>query len=488
MTLFVQSDTGGTGAGTVYPLRAEADLLQICQMDTNTGETQLTTPADLLQVTYGTQVATGPCPTRIHLLVNTNFGVNAANIDIIILALDSSFVLTDGTLLSSFGGLTLPVGNSENPTTSVLVLYDTSQAGGSGYCAKGLVSGNYDLQTPNPVILYHELSHAFRDATSTSLSLSASGCTASPEEAAAETDENDMRTQLAIPLRDTTDHCGQNCSGGAGPNTGSCCIIASIATGSPYSGDVNQLRLLRDSFLRASETGHTLFDHFFYDYYDFSPQLCTMMAKSGTLRSSAELYMVRPLTLCLELIRHYTLDQFTPEDLGAFFQESLRTSPELQNLTADNLEQALKLLADVRRGVRVPELASVGVDPELTDRICSSPYVGWMIVDPLDMYASALLGRAQGQTPAEIGQQLASRIDKWAADMPITESWSILSEYELDKELRFLSTTTLRHEEFRSVFARRLIDQLDPERDLRGVLARSGFVLEGGFHEQRNRN
>ncbi|HXO30265.1 MAG TPA: hypothetical protein VOA80_23155, partial [Thermoanaerobaculia bacterium] len=351
MTLLVQNDTGAIGSGNVFPLRAEADLFQICNMDMNLGETQLTVPADLVQVTYGTQTATGPCPSRIHLLVNTNFNVNPANLDIIVLALDNSFALSDGTMLSNFGGLTLQVGNPENPTPSVLVLYDSSQNGGAGYCAKGQVSGNYDLQTPNPVILYHELSHAFRDATHTSLSLAATGCAASPEEAAAETDENDMRTQLGLPLRDTTDHCGQACSGGAGPNTSSCCIIVSIATGSAYSSEVNALRLLRDTFLRASETGHSLFDHFFHDYYAFSPQVCRSMAASDDIRHLIEIYVVKPLTLSLGLIQGHTLGRLTPEELGAHFEEGIRASVDIQRLVADNVEDALQLLNDLRHGL-----------------------------------------------------------------------------------------------------------------------------------------
>jgi hypothetical protein len=95
MSLFIQNDSGTFGAGSVFPDRAEADLLTATNLDTNLGENPPV--GDLIQVTYGAQQSAGPCPTRIHDLVNTDFGVNPQHIDIIILAVDGSFVLTDGT-------------------------------------------------------------------------------------------------------------------------------------------------------------------------------------------------------------------------------------------------------------------------------------------------------------------------------------------------------------------------------------------------------
>ena len=59
-------------------------------------------------------------------------------------------------------------------------------------CGQGIyavdTNGNH-IASPNPVILYHELSHAFRYAM---------GQLKSNEEESAATDENDMRSQLAL--------------------------------------------------------------------------------------------------------------------------------------------------------------------------------------------------------------------------------------------------------------------------------------------------
>jgi hypothetical protein len=253
MTLFIQTDPGGDGTGdTVHPLNASGDLTQISNMDLggggHAGYGEVPGPvADLSQVTYD-QSTTGPCPDRLSILVNTNFGVNPQNIDIIILAVGPNFTLTDGTLMAGNGtsrppngvippwvtgtafvmgqvvlsngngyialnsatsGATAPTGtaasvsdgavnwgfmfagNWGNPTQSVLTIYDMSDNNGNGICEKGLVSQQYDLSAPSPVTLYHELSHAWHEATRTSLSLllpdPSNPCLASPEENRAET-------------------------------------------------------------------------------------------------------------------------------------------------------------------------------------------------------------------------------------------------------------------------------------------------------------
>jgi hypothetical protein len=456
MSLFIQNDSGTVGTGSVFPDRAEADLFTATNMDTNLGENAPV--GDLIQVTYGAQQTAGPCPTRIHDLVNTAFNVNPQHIDIIIVAVDGSFTLSDGTALTNFGGLTMPVGDAENPTASVLVVYDTSQDNGAGYCLKGKVSGNYDLQTPNAVILYHELSHAFRDATHTSLSTAATGCTASPEEAAAETDENDLRTQLGIPLRDTTDHCGQPCSGGAGPNTSSCCVVASIATGSVYSAEVNALRQVRDSFLRRSEIGFSFFDWLFEDYYGFSPEVCRLMAVSAPLRARIERDFVRPLTMILTLIHDYTLGEVGMDELGRRFESGLAAAPELAALSRDQVVEALHVFRAVRLGTALPEPALTELSELLSARAFTSPPIRWALMDTVQIYADALLWRLDNERTEEIGRRLAARFDAWAAQMPFTGIWKSLARYEIRQELIFLKHCLLRSDEARRQFGERMLE------------------------------
>src|SRR5262249_46929984 len=153
----------------------------------------------------------GVCAQRLDALVNTNFGVNANNIDVIIVPAGANFTLLDGSSTNG-NGFTIPVGNPDNPTQSVLIVHDTSDNNGAGLCVRkqGDAAGTYALEEPPPVILYHELSHAFHLANGDPLATGDSGCTGSPEEQRAETDENDMRDQLGLPHRDVTDHCGSS--------------------------------------------------------------------------------------------------------------------------------------------------------------------------------------------------------------------------------------------------------------------------------------
>jgi hypothetical protein len=476
MGLFLLNDTDASGTGTVFPMSAFADLVQISNMDGGIG--QNAPVGDLIQVTY-TKSQTGPCPTRLNTLVNTNFpAIPADPTDIIILAVDNTFVSGNGTMMGNFGGLTFKPGQSgagfTNPTQSALVLYDTSQGGGTGYCAKGLVSQQYDLQSPNPVILYHELSHAFRICTNSSLSLSASGCAASPEEAAAETDENDMRTQLGIPLRDTTDHCAQACSGGAGANTGSCCIVASVATGSPYSAEVNSLRQVRDSFLRRSEVGYSFFDSLLHDYYGFSPEVCRAMASAPDLRKRIERWFVRPLTEVLELIRAWALDGCDSEEIGSRF--------EVYRAQAGVSQADLHLVRDLLQGrEKLPAVddrfAKLGV--LVSERSRQSPYVDWGLIQTTCIYLDACIWRAEGMEPAEIGERLIQAFERWASEMPLTDAWHELPRYSLNQELEFLQRALLRTPESRRRFAQRLADHISADEATLKVMSDAGFRCDG---------
>ena len=87
------------------------------------------------------------------------------------------------------------------------VAYDTSQAGGQGICVFD-TSGN-PISTPNVVILYHELSHAYHFALN-QVPFPQSQCPAvTDDEPAAEIDENVLRDELGLCDRDVCNHGGQ---------------------------------------------------------------------------------------------------------------------------------------------------------------------------------------------------------------------------------------------------------------------------------------
>jgi hypothetical protein len=534
MTLFIQSDAGGDGTGdTVHPLNAHGDLIQISNMDLggngHVGYGEVDGPvADLSQVTYD-QSTSGPCPTRLSSLVNTNFGVNAQNIDIIVLAVGFNFTLTDGTLMAGNGtsrppnvlipdwtsgtafqagqfvrsngngylalnsatsGSTPPSGtaaftpvsdgavnweflfsgaNFGNPTQSVLTIYDMSDNNGNGVCEKGLASQQYDLSAPSPVTLYHELSHALRLATRTTLSLippdPSNFASASPEEHQAEVDENDMRTQLGQPLRDPNDHGGMLGMGGscAAP---SCCVVASVATGTPYSSEVNALRAVRDGVLRRSEIGFDFFAHLHADYYGFSPQVCRMMARSGDLLARIRSYFVEPLTLCLDLLRGHTLDRVEPHALGAQLDHWVRGASELAALTAADLDAARAILDHTAPGAVPPAPPYAELAALLDSRARSSPFVTWALFDPISIVIDALAWRLEGVATADIGHRLAAAFDAWAVRMPLTDVWRNLSRYALAEEIAFLGRALVRGADARAAFRDRVVQHLPERTDL----------------------
>src|SRR3954453_19180164 len=130
MTLFLQNDAGGSGTGGVFADRGFGHLVQIANMDTGLGRDAPV--GDLIRVTY-TETLTGIPPDRLADLVNTDFSGVPGTMEIIVIAVAQHFVRPNGPFVTENAGLTFPVGNAENPTSSVLVVYDTSDNNGAGY-------------------------------------------------------------------------------------------------------------------------------------------------------------------------------------------------------------------------------------------------------------------------------------------------------------------------------------------------------------------
>ncbi|HEX6622058.1 MAG TPA: hypothetical protein VF024_20500 [Solirubrobacteraceae bacterium] len=466
MTLFLQNDAGGSGTGGVFPDRGFGHLVQIANMDTGIGQNAAV--GDLIQVTY-TETLTGIPPDRLDNLVNTDFSGVPGTTDIIVIPVDETFVRPNGHHVTENAGLTFPVGHSENPTSSVLIVYDTSDNNGGGYCLPA--EGGGTVGFPGAVILYHELSHALRMATSSQLDNSDTGCTANPEEHQAEIDENDMRDQLGVGHRDTTQHCATTGC------TSNCCVVASVATGSPYSADVNELRRLRDDSLRGSEVGFDFFERLHYDYYAFSPQVVRMMERAPDLRGVSAGFVV-PLTRCLQLLRSYTERRPGAVALGERFEAGLRASPELAGLSAQDIALALALL-------RSPDEDAPGLPAELAplaellrDRASRSPYIRWALLDTIEIYLAAAGRRLEGDGPEQLGRWLSHAFDAWGADLPLTDVWQRLSDYAIGEELGFLRRRLLPSPPARARFAGRLSAHLAARPAIDALLEREEYHLE----------
>lgn len=476
MTLFIQNDATGAGAGTVQAALAFTHLSTISNFDTGLGLGAVT--GNLQQVTYA-RTDPGIPPTRLDALVNTNFAVNPAGTDIIIFAVDGAFTLNDGSLITTRGGTALPPagsglpGDTLNTTASCLVIYDTSDNNANGYClARQGTGGTMDLRLPLSVMAYHEFSHAFRIVNNNLLALTNQCNPSSPEENAAITDENDMRTQLAtflgepVVLRDPGIHCGQSCGGGGG----SCCIVASVTSGSPLSAEVASLRTLRDQFFRRSEVGHAFFESLHYAYYAFSPQVVGEMATDTDLRATVLDGLVRPLIQVLTLVRDFAIDGVNAPELGARFVRGVGSEDDVAR-SRRALERATALVADDAAPSSVPpaddddDAASVpraaldaapdaaptptpterAVRDLLVERALPDPHIRWGLVEPVLAYHGLLQEMLDGAAPETLGDHLVEFIGEWAGRLPLDSRWGVLDTREARAELRMLRSTLLRH-------------------------------------------
>lgn len=461
MTLFIQNNATGAGAGSLDPNQAAVDLGIIANGDTGLGLAAQV--GNRQQVTYA-QTLTGNPPNRLNNLVNTNFnpnyGAGPQNVNIVILPVLSNFTLNDGTSILIIGGTALApqgsglAGATLNTTNDCLVIYDTTQNNGTGYCtARGGTGGTLDLQTPNPIILYHELSHAFRVVTNALLALTAACNPSSPEENAAIIDENDLRTQIAtatgatLVLRDPGIHCGALCTGGAI----TCCIVASVASGSPISEEVAALRSVRDGLLRKTEIGFSFFESLHHDYYGFSPQVSTLMARHPALRPLVLEGFVRPFVNILRLVEQYALSSGTAESLG-------------QQFVADHADRALgaarlDMLRQAREVLNGSEAQLTDTERELAHflyRALASEHLRWAIVELIQIYQSALQAYLDGCGVEPLGEQLYNGICSWVVRMPLDDVWASLSVTELRDELELLESTLFRTAEARASLRDRL--------------------------------
>ena len=485
MTVFIQNDATGAGAGNLDPNDAAVSLGVIANGDTGLGLAAQV--GNRQQVTYARTLGGIP-PTRLDNLVNTaftpNYGGGPQAVNIILVPVLANFTLNDGTSILTIGGTALPPqgsglpGAGLNTTNDCLVIYDTTQNNGNGYCvARAGTGGTLDLTLSNPVVLYHELSHAFRTVNNTSLALTAGCNPSSPEENAAITDENDLRTQIANAtgvtpvLRDAGIHCGTTCGGGGGGG-GGCCIVATVASGSPVSEEVNALRAVRDGLIRKTEIGFSFFETLHYDYYGFSPQVCTLMARHPALRPLILEGFVRPFVNILRLIQVFSIGGADAVSMGERF-------------AADHADQeaGAARLAMLHRAQQVLGGDETGLDDvqremaRLLRPALDSEHLRWAILEPITIYLSALQAHLDRLGVERLGKLLVKAFGSWSARMPIDPIWAALSAGELQDELEMLDNTLLRTAEVRTQFRGRLREAFGA---VTAIATLTGEPLPGG--------
>ncbi len=453
MAMFILSDASGIGSDDLDPLQAFVDLVIIANDD---GIGMDDPVGGLQRVTYN-RTQNGAPQLRLDDLVNTAFtpdyGAGPQNVDTIVIAGLKDFVLDDGSSFADNGTALPPAssglgGASLNTTENCLVIYDTQQ----NICvARDGSGGDIDLSISNPVVLYHEFSHAFRIVNNTLLSLGGGCDPASPEENAAIVDENDLRTQIANrigatpELRDPNIHCGQvGCSGG-------CCIIASVASRSWSSRQVQALRDVRDHFVRSTEVGFAFFEQFFRDYYSFSPQVCTLMEQSPGVPEALLDGYIHPL---LEFWQMMILRSRAPCDTAA-----LGTLFASRHTDIGQARDRLLAIGDIVERWLTQQSDSPATEALmnlLAEHAWPSEYMQWALIEPVRIYRRLLNAHCQGATAAALGEQFAEALDDWAPRFPLVPVWGALSADEVVRELAFCESALMQSRRGRSRFRDRL--------------------------------
>jgi hypothetical protein len=228
---------------------------------------------------------------------------------------------------------------------------------------------------------------------------------------------------------------------------------------------VQALRNVRDGFVRKTEVGFAFFDALHRDYYAFSPQVSTMMARQSSLSDLVLQAYVRPLIVSLKMLQSLSFDDPSDDALGMSF---ISHHPDrLQaRATADLLDQVRTLV----EGGGVQNLKFDGALVKLLrERAWSSTHVQWGLIEPIRIYAESLRSFLEGGEAAEIGATLRQSFDDWAAEMPLDQIWASLSRTELESELATLEAHILRSGPARTRFRNRLKETFGGITAIRGL-------------------
>jgi hypothetical protein len=416
MSLFV--DPNGTGDATT-------DLFTISSSDgnlnggapvtatikTNIGNvtaTQLTYPS----VTTGTATA-----NRLFTLITTSTSLNWGN-PILITPLNGGNdpYGVGGNLTGN--GITY-VDTSVTPNV-IHVVYDTSQCSGQGI--QVFDTGGNLIPDPSPVVLYHELSHAFHNAINQHPFPQTACPGNTTDEPAAEIDENVLRTQLGIALRDPCNHGGQ-CGGGSSNG----CFIVSAATQSTESTEIHRLRQLRQRVIAKSALGAQLIERIYGEYYQFSPAIAARLQQDGMARMATLGIVVRPLLAWYTLAGALALPDAGQKVVSDAMEEILKACSG--NLAEPSISSLLEV---IRSGAPLPEDTPemlLAFEPRLR-QAAKLPYASWAILDPLMRMCTLETGKTD----------LVYEVSQWLAAAPLETLKRPAKAADLEAQLAILAT------------------------------------------------
>lgn len=308
-------------------------------------------------------------------------------------------------------------GDTGNSTPGIqlgrTVIYDTTQANGAGRwftATDGSKKCVLDAE-----ILYHELIHVLKGHGGT-----IDPAAAEAEEREARVEEGALERALGRPARDPDrPQAGVGCQG-----EGPCCIVATVAAGSPYAAEVNRLRAVRDQTLRGTALGEAWFSDLHREYYRFSVPIARTMVRDETARRTVARWFVEPFVDALEAA---VLWAGTDDD-GALGTDIVRRAAGRDPELAEQWPLVDEVLASLAEGDG-EALARLPLDPSMAGAfeplmrcIPTAPNVNWALVELLRRWGDVSVRATAHEDTAAVGAAWAAHMEAWIGCMPLFET------------------------------------------------------------------
>jgi hypothetical protein len=453
--------SGGPNVGPyqVHPDRVRADVTVIAMAGSNDlpetlGEDPDSTNPDLTAVSYdpGPQ-DTSTAPGRVRDGLKTLVDRPG---EIILFGVGPDFVWSDGSTIDGSAGAA--IGN--------WIFYDTHNCDGDGRWVRG-TDGN-EVCTTSAGILFHELGHVF---------LNHPAGTRDQDERGAVGIENDLREAQGLVKRDPDNWPESDCGC---PN--GCCIVASTASGSPFSSEVHALRKVRDYTLRNTTFGRRLFDALHREYYSFSIAVCRVMVADAMAKRQVERWLVKPLVRVLLIALEYFRQPDNVHRLGECVrqdhEQGFIAEPDVPSVwqMAQQVLQITSSGQSLTSSLVQLDAGTVRIHQILARSLPGCPHVRWGIINVLSIYAAARAQYAQENDENAVGEWLREAFDEWLGNVPLDDVLDGISSRELISDLRYLASTVFTTPRVRRKLGERIGVSYNGNPEMAAELQREGYL------------
>jgi hypothetical protein len=490
MALFI--DTSQSTESAIFQA-----LLEIARCDP--GLTGYPPEPGYVEVSYAPENPVVPSSKRLLEIVNSVESF-------IIIGVTNGYVTPDGPIID-FAAFT-DVALNSNQTNTIYI--DVSDAGGQHYLC--LDSTGKTIWAPLPVILYHELAHAYHYAIRGDAPHDLTD-----DQTLAIKDENDFRTQLGLPLRYPLVSTGKALTGTptrggltfpkckppaksaslADLFDGTCvgCNIATAALGSPVAREIVAFRKAKRDFAPLTLGSVPLLEPMMNSYQLFSPIIAGEMRGDPDLRDAMLRYGVQPAVYLLRVVQTYasgtTDDPYAAADVERTLNDYVSavspiTSAPTLAAAADAAFAASRALAaaDVPPSTgstdahRRPDNVFSYIADAVRGSGAETSGSAW-ILEGLAIFLREAGTRSSDGAGAT--SQLIPAVGAWLAQVPIPK-YNAPDGDELRHELIRLGERLFPSPPNREVFAQRLLAQWPRSPlSLEEVLSGSGYVSHGFF-------